>query len=224
MKSSSNSKNIVSDFLIAAIKPDRIIQDFEEKEGKLIQSLLIVVISGAIFLLGIFLAGDLIYNIFYEQYSTFILEQITGGLMYGLGLSRYDYILVFVNALIFIIKMWIFLSVLFYAFLRLFGEKFKLGTALSKIAWSVFPYSWIMFLFSLVSILLKFIFPLLYHYIFYIGIAGIFVIVIPIVLEKYYEKTTISSYKIAWAYYLTLLVLVILWSINHYNLNLMEMI
>ena len=75
-----------------SIKFTKIIENFEEKEGNLLQSLLLVVLSGAIFLLGVFIAGDLIYSLFYEQFTTFILEQITGGFLYGFGLSKYDYL------------------------------------------------------------------------------------------------------------------------------------
>ena len=120
--------------------------------------------------------------------------------------------------------MWFFVSIVFYAFLRLFGLETKLGTVLSKVTWTIAPYSWIIFIYSMVCLLLKFILPLLYHYIFYIGVASIFLVIAPIVIQKFYDNVYISPYKLLWAYFLTIFVIAVIWSFNHYNIVLMELV
>ena len=219
MKSSSDG--LVGNYLKVVLKPNDAIPNINRREKDLFESLMIVLVSGGIFLLGIFLTGALIYNTFFEQYSTFVLEQATSGTLFGFQISRYDYILVFVSELIFVMKSWLFFSIGFFIFMRLFGEKESLKETMILYSWVIYPYAWLIFGFNMVCLILKFILPLIYHYIFYVGLATIFLMFVPITLQRFYDnmakdgKKQISQYKVLVSYYMVLFVAVVLYGTNH---------
>ena len=179
-------------------------------------------LSAFILLLGIFIVGGTIYNVFYEQYSTFILEQLTSGTLFGFSMSRYDFVFVFLSAFIFIIKSWLFFSIMFYLFMRIFGETENIKDTMIRFSWTIYPYAWIIFIFSMISLLFKLILPFVFHYIFFIGLGVIFIVFIPITLQRFYdnsERESVSSYMVYGSYYLTLFVIILLWTYNHYNIT-----
>jgi hypothetical protein len=228
MKSLHKTKELIKIFFKITIKPRGTIKDFDISDQNPLMSFIIILFSGIIFLTGIFIAGDVIYSIFFEQYSTFILEQLTSGYLFGFWISRYDFVLVFLNSLTFIIKSWLFFSLTFYIFMRLLRERQNFEKLLNMFAWIIYPFSWIFFLFSLICNLLKYIIPLYYHYIFYLGLIGFFLVVVPIFLHIYYNNQDLEKkpnlYKIIWSYFLTIFVIIILWTYNHYDLILLGLI
>ena len=219
MKSLSNG--LIGNYIKVVLKPKDIIPNISRSEKSLFKSLLIVLVSGIIFLLGIFLSGSLIYSTLFEQYSTYILEQLSSGTLFGFQISRYDYTMVFISELLFILKSWLYFSIGFYFFMRLFGEKENLKETIILFSWVIYPYAWLIFGFNMVCWILKFILPLFYHYIFYAGLAATFFIFIPITLQRFYdnlvksERKQISQFKILVSYYLVLFVAVALYGLNH---------
>ncbi len=207
------------------LKPNETVKSISAREEELLDWLEIVIISGLIFLAGIFLVGDLLFNVFYEQSSTFILEELTSGTLLGFSTSRYDLMLVFASELVFILKSWIFFSLVFYCFARILGEKCSVKTSLKNMAWSIYPCAWILFALSFVCLLLKLLLPLYYHYVFYIGVALVFIIFVPTMLQRFLgaaapneQSNATSVFKVYLAYYLTIVTIVILWSYNHYTI------
>ena len=217
----SSSEGLIGNYLKVVLKPNDAIPSINRREKDLLESLLIVLLSGSIFLLGIFLTGALIYNTFFEQYSTFVLEQMSSGLLFGFQISRYDYLLVFLSELIFIMKSWLFFSIGFCIFMRLFGEKESLRETMILFSWVIYPYAWLMFGFNMVCLILKFVLPLIYNYIFYVGLAVMLIMFVPITLQRFYDdmakegKKDISQYKVLVAYYMVLFVALVLYASNH---------
>ena len=217
----SLNEGLIGNYLKVVLKPNDAIPNINKREKDLFDSLLIVLISGSIFLLGIFLTGALIYNTFFEQYSTYVLEQASSGLLFGFQISRYDFLLVFISELIFILKSWLFFSIGFYIFIHLFGEKESLKDTMVLFSWVIYPYAWLIFGFNMICLILKFILPLIYHYVFYVGLIAIFLMFIPITLQRFYdnlaqnETKQISQFKILVSYYMVLFVAVVLYATNH---------
>jgi hypothetical protein len=216
--SSRDESGFLGNYVKMVIKPNEAIDNINRKENDLLESLMLVLISGAIFLFGIFLVGDLIYNVFFEQYSTFLLEQLSSGTLFGFEMSRYDYIFVFMNELIFIMKSWLFFSIGFFLFMRLFGEKENLKDIMVRFAWVIYPYAWAIFGFNMLCWLFKFLMPLIYHYIFYVGLAVFFVVIVPTTLQRFYhrmETEKVSEFKVLVAYYMVLFVVLLIYGYNH---------
>jgi len=222
LKSSNKSEGFLKNYIKIVLKPDETIKKINEQKHDLLESLIIVMLSAFILLLGIFIVGGTIYNVFYEQYSTFILEQLTSGTLFGFSMSRYDFVFVFLSAFIFIIKSWLFFSIMFYLFMRIFGETENIKDTMIRFSWTIYPYAWIIFIFSMISLLFKLILPFVFHYIFFIGLGVIFIVFIPITLQRFYdnsERESVSSYMVYGSYYLTLFVIILLWTYNHYNIT-----
>jgi hypothetical protein len=218
MESSSNTESFIKNYFKIVFKPNETIDIINRKEKDLLESLMLVLLSGAIFLFGIFLVGDLIYNVFFEQYSTFYLEQITSGTLFGFEMSRYDFVFVFINELIFIMKSWLFFSIGFFLFMRLFGEKESIKDIMVRFSWVIYPYAWAIFGFNMLCWLFKFLLPLIYHYIFYVGLAVFFIVIVPITLQRFYnrmETEKVSEFKVLVAYYMVLFVAVLIYGYNH---------
>lgn len=218
MKSEHKEKKLIECYVKIVLKPNEVLNNISLEKQDILDSLVIVAISAVLFLLGIFIAGGAIYNMFYEQYSTFILEKITSSSLYGFTLSRSDFVLVFISGFIFVVKSWIFFSVAFYAVTRAFGEKQNIKRALNLFSWSIYPYAWVMFLLGVVCFVLNFVIPLYSLYVYIFGLGAIFIIFIPLTLQRFYENQKGSLYKIVFAYYLVLFVVLLLWTVNHYSM------
>ncbi|MHA1292362.1 MAG: hypothetical protein ACTSQJ_06805 [Promethearchaeota archaeon] len=228
MKYSNKNDNLITKFIMIVLKPNKTIKTINEKEQNLLESLLIVILSGIIFILGIFLVGGTIFNLFYEQYSTFLLEKFSSGAIFGYGISKYDFIIIFISMVIFIVKSWLFFSIVYFIFMKLFRESHTLKETMNRFAWTIYPYSWLFFCFAMICLILQFIIPFYYHLIFFITIGVFFIIFFPITLQRFYDKNfgeiksdDLRTYKMFLAYYLTLSVILILWSINHYSIILL---
>ncbi|MGQ4876250.1 MAG: hypothetical protein ACP6IY_19450 [Promethearchaeia archaeon] len=231
MKSSNNKEMVeklnINDFLILPIKPIKILEKLKKFKCTILDSFYFVLISGIIFTSGIFIVNDLIYNIYFEQLTTFIFEQITSSQLFGQNISRFDYVLFFINSIVFIIKAWIFFSILNWLIMFLFKEKSVIAYNLKLFSLIIFPFSWIIFFFCLFcGIVLKIIFPFFYHYIFYFGLGLFFLIIVPILLQKWIsiylsndeqksEKYNAFTFKQLFSYYLILTIIILLWSYNH---------
>ncbi|MHA1271633.1 MAG: hypothetical protein ACTSPY_17710 [Candidatus Helarchaeota archaeon] len=223
MKSSSEKFRFIKDYYQIIIKPSQTINKIMESPINLIKTFIIVCISSILLVSGVFLMGGTAYNIFFEQYSSFILERLTSGQLFGYYLSRDQYLLVFFSEFIFCIKAWIFIAIVFYIFLRFSKQEINIKKVLEINAWSIFPFSWILFIISLISYLFKFILPLIFHYIFYGSILIIFIVLVPYWMLKFSEKLNIESpYLTFRSYYLTLVVVFILYTITHYNVFLLQ--
>ncbi|MBD3228478.1 MAG: hypothetical protein GF329_09845 [Candidatus Lokiarchaeota archaeon] len=225
MKSSNKSLNLelIKDYYFIISRPSNTIDKIANNAVDLFRSLIIVIISSLLLLSGVFILGGSVYNIFFEQSSSFIFEQLTSGLLLGYYISRDQYILVFISELFFCIKSWIFISLIFYILLKIFKENVKITRVLQIISWSIFPFAWIIFIVSIINLIFKLVLPLIFHLIFYGTILAVFIIAVPYWLCKFSDNLSIKTFNIYRSYYLTLFIIFILYSINHYNVLLLQM-
>ncbi|MHA1229413.1 MAG: hypothetical protein ACTSRP_01765 [Candidatus Helarchaeota archaeon] len=225
MKSWNENLSFIKDYFLIIINPSKISDKINKEPVNLLKSLLITLISSIILIAGVFIAGGTLYNIFFEQYSSYFLEIITSGQLFNYYLTHDQYILVFFSEVIFLIKMWAFTSFIIYILLKLLKENVRLSKILNMITWSISPFAWIFFIVSLISLLFKFIIPLFFHFIFYGSILIVFVLIIPYYLLNLSKNLSLkSNYNLYLSYYLTLVILFLIYTLNHYNVFLFQIL
>ncbi len=221
MKSSNESinldvKKVMRNYFRIIHNPTKAIDDLTQQEVNLLEILLVTIISGLILTAGVFMVGGILYTTFQNYALTYPLEILTSGQLFGQYLSFYNYPLVFLTDLIFILKAWIFLAILLFGFLRLFKQRISFRRTLQVVSWSIFPFAMIMFLASLACMGLKLAIPLYYHYIYFGIMTGIFIIVTPILVMKFLEQLGgISYFNSMRAYYFSLFVVFLIFAFNH---------
>jgi hypothetical protein len=217
MKSSSEEvTDVLKTYFRMIYRPTHAIDDVVKKPVNLAYSFIIIVIASALLISGVFLVGGALYTTFHDYAFTYPLEYITSGQLFGYYLPYNSYVLVFLTDVLFCIKAWLMLSILLFGFLRIFGQKISIKQSLQVITWSIFPFAIIMFLVSVICLILKFILPMIYHYIYFAVLAGIFIVVAPIIIYMYLDRLkSISIYNALRSYYLSLFVIFAIFTINH---------
>jgi len=197
-------------------RPTNAIEDIVKKPINLSYSFIVIVISSVLLISGVFLVGDALYTTFHDYAFSYPLEYITSGQFFGYYLPYNSYVLVFLTDVIFCIKAWLLLSILLFGFLRLFGQKISIKQTLQVITWSIFPFAIIMFLISVICLIFKFVLPMIYHYIYFAALAGVFIVIAPIIIYTYLDRLKgISIYNALRSYYLSLFVIFAIFTINH---------
>ena len=193
-----------------------VFNDLSSKPVNLVETFIIIVLSSVLLVSGIFLVGDALYTTFHNYAYTYLPEILTSGQLFGYYLPYDYYALVYITDLIFCLKAWIFLSLLMFLFLRLFKQQISIKRVAQVIAWTIFPFAVIMLLASIVSGLFKYMFPGIYHYI-YFGILGIvFIVVMPIYIYGFLDQLkNVSVFNALRSYYLSLFVVFLIFTINH---------
>lgn len=221
MKSSNESveldmKKLMSQYFRMVHKPTEVIDELAQEDVNMLETLVVTIISGIILIAGVFIAGGILYTTFQSNALTYPLEILTSGQLFGFYISYYDYGLVFLTDLIFLLKAWIFLAILLYGFLRIFDSRISIKRAAQVIAWSIFPFALIMFVTSLICLGFKAILPLYYHYIYFGVLVAVFIIVTPILVMKFLERLNdVSYFNSMRAYYLSLFVVFLIFAFNH---------
>jgi len=221
MKSSNDSveldmKQMLGNYFRMLHKPIKVIDELAKKDVNILETLVVTIISAILLIAGVFIAGDILYTTFQSNALTYPLEMLTSGQLFGVYISFYDYTSVFLIDLIFILKAWIFLGILIYGFLRLFKQSISFKRMLQVVSWSLFPFALIMFLVSVVCLGLKFVIPLIYHYIYFGIMIGIFIVVTPILVMRFLEQSNeVSYFNSMRAYYFSLFVVFLIFAINH---------
>lgn len=209
-------KKVMRQYFRMIHKPTEVVDELVKEDVNILETLIVTIISGIILIAGVFIAGGILYTTFQNNALTYPLEILTSGQLFGFYVSYYDYGLVFLTDLIFILKAWIFLAILLYGFLRIFKQRISLKRTLQIVSWSLFPFAIIMLLVSVVCLGLKYVIPLIYHYIYFGVMTGIFIIVTPILVMKFLERlNNVSYFNSMRAYYLSLFVVFLIFAFNH---------
>ena len=217
MKSSNEiSKDVLGKYCRVLVRPTEVISDLASKPVNLVETFIVIVLSSILLVSGIFIVGDALYTTFHNYAYTFLLEILTSGQLFGYYLPFDYYALVYLTDIIFCIKAWIFLSMLLILFLRLFKQPISIKRGAQVIAWSIFPFAIVMLLTSIISLLLKYWLPGIYHYI-YFGVLGvIFIVIVPIYICGFLDRLkNVSIFNALRSYYLSLFVVFLIFTINH---------
>jgi hypothetical protein len=209
--------NSLIDFITVLFVPQKVFSRVRGKNNSPIYLLIMALCAGCLFVGGIFLAGGAVYNNFFEQYSTFLLEQVTSPALFGNLISRYNFPIVFLDALLFFVKAWLFFGFIFWGLLRLMKIKHPYREVLACFSWSVLPFSLIAFLLGVLSLLLKIIVPLFYSNLFFIVLFAIILILVPLRCGTYLEE--VNPFRFYLSYYLTCCIWILLWSFNHNDIQ-----
>jgi hypothetical protein len=197
-------------------RPTEVFSDLASKEASLAETFVIILLSSALLVAGIFIVGDAVYTTFHNYAYSYLLEIVTSGQLFGYYLPYDYYGLVVLTDIIFCIKAWLLLSLLLLLFLRLFQQKLSFKRVTQVIAWSIFPFALIMFIVSFLCLGLKFLFPAFYSYVFFAILGIIFIIIAPIYIAKFLDRLkNISIYNSFRAYYLSLFVVFVIFTLNH---------
>lgn len=217
MKSLNSLKSdSVKNYFRFLYQPSKVIQEIASKPVNLFETLIIILISSILLVSGVFLVGDVLYSSFQYYSYTYPLEILTSGQLFGYYLPQNAYVLVFISNIIFCLKAWIFLSVLLFGFLRLFKQQISIKWTAQIIAWGLFPFAILMFIASLICLGLKYIFPLIYHYVYYGILAAVFIGIAPLVIYYFLAQLKdVSVYNALRSYYLSLFVVFVIFTINH---------
>ncbi len=217
MKSSSeNLTDTLKNYFRVLYRPSEVVSDLSSKPVNLTETFIVVIISSILLVAGVFIVGDALYTVFQNYAFSYPLEILTSGQLFGFYLPLSSSLLVFIADIIFCLKAWIFLSVLFFIFLRIFKEQVSIKRVVQIIAWSLFPFAVIMFGAAVLCLIFKFIFPLVYHYIYFAIMAVVFLGIAPGMIQLFLGRVKdISGYNVLRSYYLTLFVVFVIWTINH---------
>ena len=217
MKSSSEEiTDVLKNYFRMIYRPTNTIENVVKSPINLAYSFITIIIASVLLISGVFLVGGALYTTFHDYAFTYPLEIITSGQLFGYYLPYDSYLLVFLTDVLFFIKAWLLLSILLFGFLRIFGQKISIKQSLQVITWSIFPFAIIMLLVSVLCLGFKFLLPMIYHYIYYAALAGIFIVVAPIIIYMYLDRLKgISIYNALRSYYLSLFVIFAIFTINH---------
>ncbi|MHA1650984.1 MAG: hypothetical protein ACTSYB_12385 [Candidatus Helarchaeota archaeon] len=216
MKSSNDGLDIVMKRYFRMIyRPTDVVEELASTPVNLMNTFIIVAVSALLLVAGIFIAGDALYTMFHDYAYSYPLEIVTSGQIFGYYLP-FDYsVLVFITDIIFCIKAWVFLSILLFIFLRIFKYQISIKRVAQIIGWSIFPFGIIMFATSLVCLGLKYILPLIFHFIYFGVLAAVFIGIAPIIVYIFLQRFNVSVYNAFRSYYLSLFIVFIIWTFNH---------
>lgn len=197
-----------------------------EKSGFL-QTLFYAAVSALCTVTAVFIAGGSVYHIFFEQYTSFILERMTGFHLLGRMISRYDYGSVFYTGFIFWIKFIIFFMFIFSTGFTVLSKRlFRLGEILCLSTAAAASYGPVLVFISVIIKMAGLIVPAYLSWFFYLSCGGIFIILLPVTLQKLIDSLDekISPFRLYFSYYLAAFLILLLWTYNHYNFSLLRML
>lgn len=214
MKSSSN--DVLKNYFRILYHPTEAVEHITSKPVDLAVTFLIVIASSVLLIAGVLMVGDVLYSTFQYQVFSYPLEWLTSGQIFGYYMPYSYYALTFLTDIIFALKAWLFLSVLLLIFLRLFKHKISIKQSSQVIAWSLFPFAIVMFVTSVLCLLFKQIFPLIYHYIYFGVLAAVFLGIVPIMVILFLQRIqNVPIFDSMRAYYLTIFTVYVIWTLGH---------
>lgn len=220
-------------WVLAAVRPSLAADEIGPREPELLPAACLALGSSLLFVSGVFLAGGAVYHVFVEQYSTFLLERLTGTALFGLQPSRYAYARVFLEGSAFVVKLWLALGLLAHLIGRALGLPGGLRATLVHLSWSVFPQSWLLVALALAARVLRWVLPDLHGHLYYLGLAAALLVLAPVTLQRLRdagnERTAGQALasgagRLYGAYYGALFVLFLLWTYNHPALALLRVL
>ncbi|MHA1269345.1 MAG: hypothetical protein ACTSPY_06110 [Candidatus Helarchaeota archaeon] len=203
------------------IRPTLFYSEMAKKDTNYLLAFATFLLSITIFTLTIFsgyliFGSDLIYSFYYYQTSTFILEQLFSFNYFGFYISSSHLILIFIENIFFVLKIWIFQIFVIYIISRfLFKQNLNFDKLFEVSAWN-YNLMIILGLIAELFLVIRFITPLYYHYIFYL----IFTIFVFILIPAHFvvslgKISSFSLYKRIWLVYTPIMILLFLWTFNH---------
>ena len=217
MKSSNNEiGDLVKNYFKFVYKPREVIDYVCSKPVNIVETFIVIIISSVLLISGVFIVGCSLYTTFHEYAFTYPLEILTSGQIFGFYLPFDSYVLVFLTDIIFCIKAWLFLSVLLFIFLRIFKQEISIKQTAQIVAWSIFTFAIVMLGASLVCLGFKYLLPAIYQYIYFGILAAVFIVFAPVIIYQFLERyKNVSIYNALRSYYLSLLVVLAIFTFNH---------
>ncbi|HUY01566.1 MAG TPA: YIP1 family protein [Candidatus Deferrimicrobium sp.] len=199
--------------------PSKAIDNLNSREPNLLKAFLVVVLSSCIFVGGIFLYGDPI-SWLYNFYSTnFLIEQFTSFTSLGSFTFTTHTGLIFLENILFWIKIWIVLGILIYVWCKIFNIDISIERTLEMTAWSLFPWLAITFIFIPIMLLISLAFPAYAYVIYFPVVLAVIVVIGPCLFSTFiYKKYNISSFKSIFPYLFSLLILYAIWLYSNIEL------
>jgi len=228
MSSREPRRGWVRRWLLGAVRPGTVVAELAPVEPELLPAVLLAIGSSALVLSGVFLAGGAVYHGFVEQYSTYLLERLTGSGLFGASPSRYAFGRVFLEGTVFVLKMWLVLALLVHGIGRALGVRRGFRQTLYWLAWSLFPWSWLLLVLAMASRLLRWLLPAAHGPLYFLGLGAVLLILTPLTLQRFWEAgrgaAETETGRLYGAYYGALLVLFLLWTWNHPALYLLRVL
>nr|MDO8133876.1 YIP1 family protein [Candidatus Njordarchaeum guaymaensis] len=210
------TKEVLGSYVELVVRPSRVTDHIAEMKPDLPAAFIVVVLSSVLITLAAFIAGGAALEIYQYQISTFLVELLTTPFPSPASITVLDYPVVLLKDIAFFVKIWLVFSVLIFLFMRFLHEKVSLTDTLVFSAWTVSPWAIIGFLFGPLSLLLKFVIPLLYQYVFIFSLLTLAFIVAPAVfIRALATSRSIPVYKATVSYMLSLFVLYVILTLNH---------
>lgn len=209
-----------SSFKNSLIDPTKLFVDISKEEASPIRSIAMLLLSNGVLIFVIMLgqilfASDLIYTTFDYQTNSFIIEIYTSMKFLGYYIPSNLLPLIFLEKLIFMMKMWIIPMLFVYILIYFSKEEVDFMKVFEVFSWTS---SVLLILAGITAVFLgiRFIQPLYYHYIYYLIFVAFFVLVIPIYLIVGLGKISgLSLYKRTLLILSLIPVFFILWTYNH---------
>ncbi|MHA1265472.1 MAG: YIP1 family protein [Candidatus Helarchaeota archaeon] len=211
-----SSNKLLTNYFRILYQPTETVEDIVANPTSLLENFLLIILSGILLIAGVMIVGDALYSTFQYQVFSYPLEYLTDGQVFGYFMPYEYYGLTFLTDVIFVIKAWIFLGILLLVFLRVFKYKISIKQSIQIVTWSLFPYAIVMFATSMLCLGFKVIFPFIYHYIYFGVLAAVFLGIAPVIVTLFLEKLKgVSLYDSLRAYYLSLFIIFVIWTIGH---------
>jgi len=212
-ESSLTMKEDLTDFFLILFKPKKIIEKRANKKPDFLNSLIIILISSGIFSLSSLLAGNMAYNLVHTMFTSYLLEMLTSGTLFGFYLPATNVVLTILSLIIFWMKMWLFGAFIYWGLLKIFKQDVSFASASEILAYTVAPISILLLAVSGVTAIINIFIPV--YFIYLLPIPTLVLALAP-TYQMYFNKERDVSIKASlWAFFLHLFILAGIYLLNH---------
>lgn len=206
-------KDNLTDFFLILFKPKKIIEKRAKENPDILNSLIIILISSGIFSLSLLLAGNMAYNTVHTMFTSYLLEILTSGALFGFYLPASNVVLTILSLIIFWMKMWLFGSFIYWGLMKIFKQDVSYASASEILAYTVAPLSILLLAISGVTAIINIFIPV--YFIYLLPIPTLVLALTP-VYQIYFNKERDVSIKASlWAFFLQLFILAGIYLLNH---------
>lgn len=220
-----------SDLKNSIVSPTKFFSELNKSESNALKALTTLLLSsfllvGTIFLGEIIFGSDLIYSFFDYQANTFIIQQYTTFQFFGFYIGSTQYFLLFLDKIFFLVKMWLLIIGVIYLTALVLQEKkhMNITKTFEVLAWSSTP---LIVLAGITALFLgiRFLIPLYYHWLYYFIVLCFLIVLIPTYIILGLGKTTsISFFRRIVLTFSPMVVIYILWILNHAEILLIHVV
>jgi len=213
------------------LHPTQFFSELNDSESNTPKALITLLLSsflliGTIFLGEIIFGSDLIYSFFDYQANTFIIQQYTTFQFFGFYIGSTQYLLLFLDKIFFLVKMWLLVIGIIYLTALVLQEKkhMNITKTFEVIAWSSTP---LIVLAGITALFLgiRFLIPLYYNWVYYFIVICFLIVLIPIYIILGLGKTSsISLFRRIVLTTSPMVVIYILWILNHAEILLIHVV